>query len=83
MGDQSAATTLKRLADLFNVTIDELLAKNNPAPSFVEKDHELMEKVKQLQELGPDDRNLVFRSIETFATQKRMARMLAGHFAEA
>jgi hypothetical protein len=31
-----------------------------------------------LQELEPEDRALVFRIIETFATQKRMTRMLTG-----
>ena len=82
-GRQRPATrTLKRLADLFGVTIDDLLADAPSEEAVLEvKDDEVLEKVKLLHELGPEDRSLVFRIIDTFATQQRMARMLAGQTA--
>ena len=64
------------------MTIDDLLADAPSEEAVLEvKDDEVLEKVKLLHELGPEDRSLVFRIIDTFATQQRMARMLAGQTA--
>ncbi len=65
--------TLQRLAEIFEVSIDELLA-DDEAPSL-SKDKTLADKVEQLRFLDPEDRAVIYHIIETYAAQKRMTQM--------
>jgi transcriptional regulator with XRE-family HTH domain len=69
------STTLQKLADIFEVRIDELLADEAPVPDSLTKDKKLVEKMYQLKELEPEDRAVIFHIIETYAAQRRMAQM--------
>lgn len=73
-----SSRTLKRLAEELGVTLDDLLSKEQPPPDVMSMDLELREKFVMIQELSPEDRALVFRVIETFATRKRMEKLLGG-----
>jgi len=73
-----SSVTLKRIAEVFAVRLDELLDARPEVPAYVASDRSLLEKFEQLQELEPEDRAVVYRIIENFATQKRMARLLVG-----
>lgn len=70
-------TTLRRIAEALGVTLDELLDEEQPTPAALADEPELVEKLQQLQELAPQDRAMVFRMIDTLATQKRLEKLLA------
>src|SRR5262249_33279541 len=70
--------TLKRLAELFSVTLDDLLSTERPPPDILSQDEELRDKFLMILELSAEDRAMVLRIIETFATRKRMEKLLSG-----
>lgn len=73
-----SSRTIKRLAEAFGVSVDDLLSTQKPPPDLLTQDEALRDGYLQMLELSPEDRALVLRVIETFATRKRMERLLGG-----
>lgn len=74
-----ATKTLRKLAALFSVSLDELINDEQPPTELLGKDVELVEKFRMVQEFGAEDRAVLFHLIDLMATQKQMEQLLAGH----
>ncbi len=63
---------LSKIAKYFGITLDELVNGEGGLPEEVSiEDTNTMEQVKLIQELNEEDRNMVFKMIETFLTKKK------------
>ena len=63
---------VNKIARYFGLTIDELVNFNDNIPSEVTiEDKSLLEQVRLIQELDEEEKNVVFKMIDTFLTQKR------------
>jgi len=60
------------IAKYFGMTIDELVNFDGQVPDEVTVgDKSLMEQVKMIAELEPEEKNMVFKMIDTFLTKKK------------
>ncbi len=60
------------MAKYFGMTIDELVNFDGAVPAEVTvEDKTLMEQVKLIQELEPEEKTMVFKMIDTFLTKKK------------
>jgi transcriptional regulator with XRE-family HTH domain len=60
------------IARYFGMTIDELVNFDGQVPDEVTVgDKSLMEQVKLIAELEPEEKNVVFKMIDTFLTKKK------------
>ncbi len=66
---------LQKLAELFEVRVDDLLGDNTELPTATSQDKRFVEKVQQLRELDTDDRAVIYHIIETYSAQRRIAQM--------
>ena len=55
-----STTTLKRIAEVFEVRLDDLVDNKLPVPKALSQDQQLLEKIEQIQELDGEDRAVVF-----------------------
>ena len=64
---------IDKIANFFGLTIDELVhADKNTIPKEVTiEDKSLMEKVKLIEQLDEEEKNMVFKMIDTFLTKKK------------
>ncbi len=63
---------VNKIARYFGMTIDELVNFDGNIPDEVTiGDKSLMEQVKLIAELEPDEKNMVFKMIDTFLTKKK------------
>ena len=63
---------IDKIANYFNMTIDELIHLGNDIPKEVSlEDKNTVEQVKLIQELDQEEKNMVFKMVETFLTKKR------------
>ncbi len=63
---------LNKIAKYFGMTIDQIVNFDGATPQEVTvEDKSLLEQVKLIQELEPDEKNLVFKMIDTFLTKKK------------
>jgi transcriptional regulator with XRE-family HTH domain len=63
---------ISKIAKYFNMTIDQLVNFEGDIPQEVTiEDKALIEQVKLIQELEPDEKNMVFKMVDTFLTQKK------------
>jgi transcriptional regulator with XRE-family HTH domain len=61
-----------KIAKFFNITIDELVHLGGDIPREVSlEDKSTVEQVKLIQELDQEEKNMVFKMIETFLTKKK------------
>ena len=61
-----------KIAKYFNMTIDQLVNFEGDIPQEVTiKDKTLVEQVKLIQGLELDEKNMVFKMVDTFLTQKK------------
>lgn len=61
-----------KIAKFFNVTIDELVHMNEDIPKeVILEDKTTNEQVKLIQELDQEEKNMIFKMIETFLTKKK------------
>ena len=61
-----------KIAGYFNISIDELIHMGDDIPSEVSlEDKSTVEQVKLIQELDQEEKNMVFKMIETFLTKKK------------
>lgn len=63
---------ISKIAKYFNMTIDQLVNFEGDIPQEVTiEDKALVEQVKLIQELEPDEKSMVFKMVDTFLTQKK------------
>jgi transcriptional regulator with XRE-family HTH domain len=63
---------ISKIAKYFNMTIDQLVNFEGDIPQEVTiEDKALIEQVKLIQELEPEEKNMVFKMVDTFLTQKK------------
>ncbi len=61
-----------KIASYFGLTIDQLLNDEQYIPQEITtEDKSLMEQVKLIAQLEPDEKNMVFKMIDTFLTKKK------------
>lgn len=61
-----------KIARFFNITIDELVHLGTDIPKEVSlEDKTSVEQVKLIQQLDQEEKNMVFKMIETFLTKKK------------
>ncbi|WMJ75313.1 helix-turn-helix transcriptional regulator [Cytophagaceae bacterium ABcell3] len=63
---------LNKVAKYFGMTIDQIVNFDGAVPKEITvEDKTLMEQVKLIQELEPEEKNMVFKMIDTFLTKKK------------
>ena len=63
---------IDKIASYFNISIDELVHMGNDLPKEVSlEDKTTVEQVKLIQELDQEEKNMVFKMVETFLTKKK------------
>ncbi len=63
---------INKIASYFGLTIDHLLnAEQNIPQEITTEDKSLMEQVKLIAQLEPDEKNMVFKMMDTFLTKKK------------
>jgi transcriptional regulator with XRE-family HTH domain len=65
------ANKIPLFANLFGVTIDELYATKPMKANIKEKDPKLWKRFERVEQMQPADRKMVFRMIDSLATEKR------------
>jgi transcriptional regulator with XRE-family HTH domain len=61
-----------KIAKFFNITIDELVHLGDDIPKEISlEDKSTVEQLKLIQELDQEEKNMVFKMIETFLTKKK------------
>ncbi len=69
---------INKVAKFFAMTIDELVNFNGKVPNEITvEDKSLLEQVKLIAELQPEEKNMVFKMIDTFLTQKKFKDFFA------
>jgi len=67
-----SVTALDRIASFFNTSVDEVIHMGEDVPQEVNiEDKTTAEQLKLLQELEPEEKNMVFKMIDTFLTKKK------------
>ena len=65
-------TALDKIASYFNITLDELVHMGEDLPKEVSiEDKTAAEQIKLIQELDQEEKNMVYKMIETFLTKKK------------
>lgn len=73
---------VNKIAKFWGMTIDELVNFDGKMPDDITvEDKSLMEQVKLIQELEPEEKNMVFKMIDTFLTKKRFKDFFAKNIA--
>jgi len=63
---------LNKIAKYFGMTTDQIINYDGNIPAEVTvEDKTLLEQVKLIQELEPEEKNMVFKMVETFLTKKK------------
>gem|GEM_PF-177691 len=68
---------LSVVARHFDMTIDQVISFENGVPKEITiEDKSLMEQVKLIRELETDEKNMVFKMVDTFLTKKKFKEYL-------
>ena len=68
----SAGGVVDKIVNFFNMTIDELVHLSEDIPKEVSmEDKTTTEQVKLIQELDEEEKNMIFKMVETFLTKKK------------
>lgn len=63
---------LNKIAKYFGMTIDQIVNFDSAIPQEITvEDKTLVEQVKLIQELEPEEKNMVFKMVDTFLTKKK------------
>lgn len=75
-GVQPPADVLKRLADVFGVSIDYLVngSLEQKAESAID-DNELLQQFKEVEQMDDDDRSTVKKLIDAFITKRKVQKL--------
>lgn len=69
---QPSIEVLYKLAKLFGMTIDQLINLEDGIPNeVVNEDEPLTQQLKLINQLEDDDRNVIFKMIDTMLTKKK------------
>jgi transcriptional regulator with XRE-family HTH domain len=74
---QPPADVLKRLADVFGVSIDYIV--NGTLEQKAERsldDNELLQQFKEVEQMNDDDRSTIKKLIDAFITKKKMQHLV-------
>lgn len=73
---QPPADVLKRLADVFGVSIDYLVngSLEQKAESTID-DNELLQQFKEVEQMNDDDRGTVKKLIDAFITKRKVQKL--------
>jgi transcriptional regulator with XRE-family HTH domain len=67
-----SVAAVDKIANFFNITIDELVHLGEDIPKEVSmEDKTTTEQVKLIQELDEEEKNMIFKMVETFLTKKK------------
>ena len=67
-----SVAAVDKIAGFFNMTIDELVHLGEDIPKEVSmEDKTTTEQVKLIQELDQEEKNMIFKMVETFLTKKK------------
>ena len=67
-----SVNALDKISKFFNVSIDELVHLGDDLPEEIQvKDKSSLEQLKLIQELNEEDRDTLFKLIDTFITKKK------------
>lgn len=68
---------VSKIAKYFGMTIDELVNFDGNLPDEVTiEDKSLMEQLRLIQELEPEEKNMIFKLVDTFLTKKKFKDFL-------
>ena len=68
---------LNKVARYFGMTIDQIVNFDGAVPQKITvEDKTLMEQIKMIQELEPEEKNMVFKMVDTFLTKKKFKDFL-------
>ncbi|HRP88667.1 MAG TPA: helix-turn-helix transcriptional regulator [Edaphocola sp.] len=69
---EPSVEVLQKLALIFGVTVDELLNPdtNTPTPVTLE-DKTVSEKIRLIEQLEEEDKNIIYKMLDTFLTKKK------------
>ena len=75
-GVQPPADVLKRLADVFGVSIDYLVngSLEQKAENAID-DNELLQQFKEVEQMDDDDRSTVKKLIDAFITKRKVQKL--------
>ncbi|MFN3406101.1 MAG: helix-turn-helix domain-containing protein [Cytophagaceae bacterium] len=63
---------LNKIAKYFGMTIDQIVNFDGTTPQEVTvEDKSMIEQLKLIQELEPEEKNMIFKMIDTFLTKKK------------
>lgn len=63
---------LNKIAKFFGMSIDQIVNFDGVAPHEVTvEDKSAMEQLKMIQQLDPEEKNMVFKMVDTFLTKKK------------
>lgn len=63
---------LKKLADLFGVTVDYIIEPTDDLPKeVIIEDKEAKEQIRLISELDQEERSIIFKMIDSFLTKKK------------
>ena len=69
---EPSVDVLNKIANLFGVTVDDILNPDKDVPKEVTvEDKTTLEQVRLIQELDEEDKNVIFRMIDTMLTKKK------------
>ena len=67
-----SVVALSKIARFFNLTVDQLINMEEGMPKEIQvQDKSTLEQLKLIQELEPEEKNMVFKMIDTFLTKKK------------
>jgi transcriptional regulator with XRE-family HTH domain len=73
---------VNKVAKYFDMTMDELVNFDGAMPNDITvEDKSLMEQVKLIAELEPEEKSMVFKMIDTFLTKKKFKDFFAKNIA--
>jgi transcriptional regulator with XRE-family HTH domain len=74
--NRPSARTLERLAEIFEVSWDDLVRTSDQQPPEMLLEDDLLQQFRELRELEEEDRNTIRNVIQAFLTKKRMEKVL-------
>ncbi len=74
---------LTKIARLFNLTVDQIINFEGGMPKDVTfEDKATLEQVQLIQQLEPEERNMVYKMIDTFLTKKKFREFVQENMAK-
>ena len=67
---------IQKIASYFALTIDQLINEETIPEEVEIEDKTLLEQVKLIQELDPEEKSMIFKMVDTFLTQKKFKEFI-------